>query len=106
MRTLLIPKQFSQGFSIAVKHLCIMVKCTQHSSNFCLQKNTHRRKPTICNAEIRNPSLMMAFIIFPASPEETHKRQYSILKSRIYNWKVFMPIYHLFSSQKSVCVML
>lgn len=40
MRTLLIPKQFSQGFSIAVKHLCIMVKCTQHSSNFCLQK-TH-----------------------------------------------------------------
>jgi len=50
---------------------------------------------------------MMAFIIFPASPEETHKRQHSISKSIIYNWKVFTPIYHLFSKEKHhVCVML
>lgn len=68
------------------------------------QKNIHKRKPTICKAEIWNPSLMMAFIIFPASPEEIHKRRYSILKNRIYNWKVFMPIYYLFSNQKKQCL--
>lgn len=45
------------------------------------QKNIHKRKPTICKAEIWNPSLMMAFIIFPTKPEETQKRQYSILKA-------------------------
>lgn len=65
---------------------------------------THKRKPTICKAEISNPSLRIAFIIFPASPETIWKIQHSILKKSEFTTKRYYANILLILKLKKQCL--
>lgn len=70
-----------KGFVLQADTCALLWSVHSTSPVSVYQRNIYERKPTICKAEIWNPSSVMAFIIFPASPEEKHKRQHSIKKN-------------------------